>query len=156
MGSLELSAEVVRPHLAKSLRDVSPEVRRSATRAVVKLGPGASLFIPDIILMAAKKENARSTDRLLRRLEAAGPDARSLPELVRLLGHDQERVRLLAARFLGLAGRQAGEAIPALEKLRDDPSAEVREQARAACDRIRNGGPSGPRADRARDARARV
>ncbi len=141
LGSLELDAEVIRPHLARALRDQNAEVRRSASRAIIKLGPQGAVFIPDIILMAEKKENARSVDRLLRRFEQAGPDVRSLPELVAQLDHKQERVRLLAIKFLGIAGRNAREAIPALEKMRDDPSPEIRKQAQAACERIQRQGP---------------
>ena len=100
--------------------------------------------------MAEKKENTRSVDRLLRRFEQAGPYVRSLPELVGQLDHKQERVRLLAIKFLGLAGRNAGEAISALERMRDDPSAEIRKQAQAACEQIRKGGPSSPRPERLR------
>jgi HEAT repeat protein len=145
LGSLELGADVIRPHLAKALRDANAEVRRAASRAIVKLGPQAALFIPDIILLAEKPENARSVARLLRRFEQTGPDVRSMPELIGQLKHKQERVRLLAIKFLGLAGRNAGEAIPALEKMRDDPSHEVRQQAQSACERIRKAGPSQPR-----------
>jgi HEAT repeat protein len=140
LASLELDVDVVRPHIAKALRDDSTEVRRAASRAIQRFGPQAVLFIPDIILMAEKKENARSVDRLLRRFERGRPDVRSLPELVRLLGHKQEKVRLLAIKFLGLAGGTASEAIPALERMRDDPSPEVRKQAQAACELIQKKG----------------
>ncbi len=47
-------------------------------------------------------------------------------------------MRLLAIKFLGLAGRNARDAIPALERMRDDPSVEVRKQAQAACERIKS------------------
>ena len=82
---------------------------------------------------------------MLRRYERRGPDVRSVPELARLLEHDQDNVRLLAVKFLGLAGGSAKGALPALERLRDDPSTEVRKQAEAAGERIRNGSaPVGP------------
>ncbi len=145
LGSLELDAEALRPLLAKALRDQSSDVRRAASRAILKLGPRGTVFIPDIILLAEKKENVRSAERLLRRFERTGPDARSLPELTRQLGHKEERVRLLAIKFLGIAGRNAREALPALERLRDDPSAEVRKQSQAACDRIRSDAAPPPR-----------
>jgi HEAT repeat protein len=141
LGSLELDAEVLRPHLARALRDDHSEVRRAASRAILKLGPQGAVFIPDIILLAEKRENARSVDRMLRRFERSGPDVRSLPELIKELGHKQDRVRLLAIKFLGLAGQNAKDALPALERMRDDPSADVRQQAQAACDRIRNNAP---------------
>ncbi len=46
-------------------------------------------------------------------------------------------MRLLAIKFIGLAGRNAQEAIPALERMREDPSAEVRKQAEAASEQIK-------------------
>jgi HEAT repeat protein len=138
MGSLELEAEVIRHHIAKALRDEKPEVRRAASRAVQRLGPRGAILIPDIIMLADRKENVRSTERLLRRFERNGPDPRSLPELVKLLEHKQSSVRLLAIKYLGLAGRSASDAIPALERMREDPDAEVRRQAQAACERIKN------------------
>ena len=75
---------------------------------------------------------------MLRRFERAGPDTRSLPELVKQLDHNQDAVRLLAIKFLALAGPSAKEAIPALDRMRKDPNAEVRKQATAASERIRS------------------
>ena len=68
---------------------------------------------------------------------------RSLPELVKQLQHGQQSVRLLAIKFLGLAGGSAKEAIPALERMREDPDTEVRKQAEAACEKIKNSPASG-------------
>ena len=138
LGSMELDAEIIRPHLAKALRDDKSEVRRVAMRSIQKLGPQGALFIPDIILMAENKDNLKSVERMLRRFERAGPDVRSLPELVKQLEHGQDTVRLLAIKFLGLAGPRAKDAIPALERMREDPSAEVRKQALAASELIKS------------------
>jgi HEAT repeat protein len=149
LGSLDLEAETVRPALATALRDEKAEVRRAASRAIPRLGPRGAILVPDIILMAARKENLRSVDRLLRPFERSGPDDRSLPELVKLLEHDQVAVRLLAIKFLGLAGRKATEALPVLERICEDPSAEVRQQAKAACEQIKNGAEPGPQNERA-------
>jgi HEAT repeat protein len=138
LGGLELDAEVVRPHLAKALQDDKPEVRRAAMRAIPRLGPQGAILVPDIILLARSRENLRAVERLLRRFESTGPDVRALPDLVKQLDHDQEPVRLLAIKFLGLAGGRATEALPALERLREDPSAEVRKQSKSACEQIKN------------------
>jgi HEAT repeat protein len=151
LGSLELDAETIRPHLARALRDDKAEVRRAATRTIPRLGPQGVILVPDIILMAARKENLRSVDRLLRPFERSGPDVRSIPELVKQLEHDQVAVRLLAIKFLGLAGRNARKALPALERIREDPSTEVRERAKAAHEQIKNDAESGPQDDRARN-----
>jgi HEAT repeats len=101
-------------------------------------GSQGAIFVPDIIMLAEKKENLRSVERMLRRFERAGPDTRSLPELVKQLEHNQDAVRLLAIKFLALAGPSAKEAIPALDRLREDHNAEVRKQAQAASDRIKS------------------
>jgi HEAT repeat protein len=138
LASLELDAEVIRPHLAKALRDDKTEVRRAAMRAIQRLGPQGAIFVPDIILLAGSTENLRSVERLLRPFERSGPDIRSLPELIKQLEHDQATVRLLAIKFLGRAGQSAKEAIPALDRIREDPSAEVRKQAEAASEQIKN------------------
>ncbi|WP_435005072.1 HEAT repeat domain-containing protein [Tundrisphaera lichenicola] len=147
IGSLELDAQLLRSPLARALRDDKTEVRRAASRAIAKLGPSGVILVPDIILMAARKENARSVDRLLRPFERTGPDPASLPELVKLLDHEQVAVRLLAIKYLGLAGSRAKEALTALERFSEDPNAEVRDQARAACDRIKKNADPGPPKD---------
>lgn len=142
LGSLELDALELRPHLVKVLRDGNPDVRRSAMGAIQKLGAQGVIFVPDIILLAENKENMGSVQRMLRRFERRGPDPRSLPELVKHLEHEQDAVRLLAIKFLALAGEGAKDAIPALERLHEDPSDEVRKQAEAARARI-GGSPAG-------------
>jgi HEAT repeat protein len=149
LGSLDLEVDIIRPHLAKAMQDRESKVRRAAMRAVQRLGPQGAVFVPDLIVLARNKETAMGAERLLRRFERRGPDLRSLPELVKLLEHDQETVRLLASKFLGLAGRNAHGAIPALERLREDPSMQVRKQAEAACELIKNdSGPSSQRKPR--------
>jgi HEAT repeat protein len=134
--SLELDVDLIRPHLAKALRDKTPEVRRATMRAIGQLGPDAALFLPDIILLAEKKENRETVERSLRRFERRDTDARSVPELMELLSHEAEDVRALAARFLGRAGSSAKDALAALERLREDPSEKVRKEAETACKRI--------------------
>jgi HEAT repeat protein len=151
LGSLELDAEAVRPHLAKALRDGKLEVRRAGLRAVQRLGPQGAILVPDIILLAASRENTRLVDRALRPFERTGPDVRSLPDLVKELDHEQVAVRLLAIKFLGLAGQSARDAIPALERISEDPSAEVRQQAKTACEQIKNSSASGPEKPRAQN-----
>jgi HEAT repeat protein len=146
--SLELEPEVLRPHLVRTLRDDNADVRRATLRAIQRLGAPGAIFVPDIIRLADGKENMRTVQRLLRRYERRGPDVRSLPELIQELKHDKEPVRLLAVRFLGLAGKNAKEAIPALERMREDPSDEVRKQALAASERIRGNAPPGQRKSR--------
>lgn len=141
MGSLELEAEVIRPHIAKALRDDKPEVRRAASRAVQRLGPQGAILIPDIIMLADRKENLRSAERLLRRFERSGPNARSLPELVKLLEHKQPSVRLLAIKFLGLAGRSASTRSPPSSGCAKIPTPRSASRLRPLASGSRNGRP---------------
>ena len=72
---------------------------------------------------------------------------RSMPELIALLGHDQEAVQLLAIRFLALAQPIPDEAIAAIERLYDHSSETVRKKAEEALQKIRKpGGPDTPAA----------
>jgi HEAT repeat protein len=132
LGGLELEAEAVREPLAEALRDDEAEVRQTAMRAVQRLGPSGALFVPDLIRMAGRPRERQGVERALRRFEKARPDDRAVAGLIALLGHEKEGVRELAARFLGLAGPRASAALPALERLKDDPSEEVRERAAEA------------------------
>jgi HEAT repeat protein len=140
LGGLELDATIVRAPLAKALSDEKSEVRRAAMRAIQRLGPQGTIFVPDIILLAERSDNLRSVERMLRRFERTGPDVRSVPEFIKQLDHKKDAVRLLAIKFLALAGHNAQPALPALDRLRDDPNPEVRKQAAAARDRINQKG----------------
>ncbi|MFO0891660.1 MAG: HEAT repeat domain-containing protein [Isosphaeraceae bacterium] len=140
VGSLGLDARTIRPALSRAILDDQPAVRRAALSAVFRLGPDGAIFVPDLILLAARDKSPGQARRMLRRFERNGPDARSVPELIKQLEHDQESVRLLAVKFLGLAGANASDAIPALARLRDDPSAEVRKAVDAAQEQIRKAG----------------
>ncbi len=120
MGSLELDAEVIRPHLAKALRDDKAEVRRAATPGhPAARSPGGH---PDPGHHPAGRSQG---ERPVGRATAATVRA----AMARTRGRcrswsscsstSSRRVRLLAIKFLGLAGRSAGDAIPALERMRE-------------------------------------
>lgn len=138
IGGLRLEPEAARPHLGRALHDDSADVRRAAARAVQRFGPRGAVFIPDLIRLAETKDGAATAERLLSRLERRGPDSGSIPELVTMLDHKQDAVRLLAIKFLRLAGRNAKDALPSLERLAKDPNAEIRKQAEAACKHIKD------------------
>jgi HEAT repeat protein len=141
LGRLGMEADVLRPHLVKALGDKEKDVRDAALRAIGRLGRRGATFIPDVILLAEKEENRRSIEWSLRRFRRTGPDERSVPALIEQLSHEQHAVRLLAVEFLGLAGKSAHTAIPALERLcEDDPSEELRKLAKTALEQIQHGG----------------
>lgn len=147
IGSMGLEADTVRPGLARGLSDKESNVRLAAMQSVQRLGPQGVLLLPDLIRVAADPKELRSVERALRRFERRGPDMRSMPELIALLGHDQEAVQLLAIRFLALAQPIPDEAIAAIERLLDHSSETVRKKAEEALQKIRKpGGPDTPAA----------
>ena len=120
LGGLELDAPSVRAPLAKALGDDKPEVRRAAMRSIQRLGPeGTSSFRTSSCLPRRATMSVRWNE-CCARFERSGPDVRSVPELTKQLEHKKESVRLLAIKFLGLAGAHARDALPALERLRSD------------------------------------
>ncbi|MFO0952517.1 MAG: HEAT repeat domain-containing protein [Isosphaeraceae bacterium] len=131
LASLELDPAVLRPHLGRALGDPSTDVQRAASRAIQKLGPARATFLPDVIEQAGRGE-PQGVAWHAPPVRTPGPDPRTILELVALLRHDHPGVRALAARFLGLAGPAARDSIPALERLREDLSKEVRDQADAS------------------------
>jgi hypothetical protein len=58
-------------------------------------------------------------------------------EQIKLLTHDDARIRKLAAKNLGRIGAGAAEAIPELENLRDDEDPKVSKAAVEAIEKIR-------------------
>ncbi len=147
LGNLDLEPEQLRPHLAKALQDEESDVRRAALRGIRRFGRRGTIFVPDLILLATNDQQGRYLSRVLRQYERYGPDTRSIPEFVQRLGHEHETVRLLAIKFLGLAGPAAADAIPHLERLHEDPSEEVRGEALDAIARINGESPEPDQSD---------
>ena len=145
LASLEMEPETIRPAVTRALKDTEPKVRAAALAAIRRLGPQGSIFVPELIPLVGGKDNV---ERLLRRFERKGPDEGSIPALIELLKHDSAPVRLNAAKFLGLAGKNAENALPALQRLLEDPSDEVRKQAKTACEQIQGNPAAGKSQDR--------
>ena len=127
----------MRPYLSRALRDKDAKVWGAGLRSLQRLGPQSVLFLPDIIRLSAQPGARQTAQRALRRFERQPPDPAIVSDLIPLLDHESDSVRLLAIKFLALTGRGASPAIPALERLRDHKNPEVREQAEAACKQIK-------------------
>ena len=78
LGSLELEADVIKPHLARRCAIRSSRCR-AAMKAIPRLGPQGAILVPDIILMAENKQNLKSVERMLRRFHAQGPRSTVAP-----------------------------------------------------------------------------
>ena len=154
LGSLELDAETVRPALAKALRDSKTEVRRAAMKSIQRFGPQGAIFVPDIIMLAEKKENLRSVERMLRRFERAGRMCGRCRSSSSNWSTTRTRCDCWPSSSSRSPVRTPKEAIPALERMREDPSAEVRKQAQAASERIKSNAESGQEKGTARKTAA--
>jgi HEAT repeat protein len=126
--------------LIKALDDESPRVVSAALRSLAKLGDAAAPAAGKLVERLAWGDDrmagplmqigppavpslielpARQRDTLQRILRSSGP--RAAPPLVELLGAKEAETRRKAAWALGLLGRDAEAAVPALTKaLRDD------------------------------------
>ncbi|HVS39457.1 MAG TPA: HEAT repeat domain-containing protein [Gemmataceae bacterium] len=109
--------------------------------------------LPALIMLACGACNReKSTDELVADLKSnqereqtvavrllprrKGDAAKVVPALIEALGAKSDNVRQGAAIGLGSYGEQAKDAIPALQKLRDDPDVRVREAVGVALNRI--------------------
>lgn len=126
----ELTKELQRPDAAQRLR---------AVKALGAMGAKAESAVPDLLNML------RDSDADIRRLTIAAlkaiqpnlkPGAEIVGAYVLDLQDNDDAVRLLAARALGRIGPPAAAAIPALQKLQNDPIPDVRAAAGDAITRI--------------------
>ena len=105
-------------------------VRRATAPELGKLGPRAEGAIPGLIAMLDQ-----DTERTLALEALKSIKVREIPDLLKLLGMRESKVRVFACDSLGALGPAAKEAVP---KLRDLLSAAspVQDAARKALARI--------------------
>ncbi len=137
IGNLDLEPPVIRPFLARALHDQESDVRRQAFRGLQRFGRRGNIFLPDIILLAADEDSSRFLNRALERYETYDIEPQTVSELVAHLDHESDAVRLLAIRFLGIAGPAAESAVARLESFGSDENEEIRAAAETALGRLR-------------------
>ncbi|MEZ6062725.1 MAG: HEAT repeat domain-containing protein [Planctomycetaceae bacterium] len=136
IGNLDLEPAQVRSYLAAALHDSESDVRRQASRGIQRFGRRGNIFLPDIILLAADSEQSRFLNRALERYETYDVEPQTVTELRQQLDHEHDAVRLLAIRFLGIAGSVAEAAVPQLETLAHDDNEEIRMEVTTALAKI--------------------
>ena len=137
IGDLRLESDDLLPIVRRGLEDESTEVRSRAFRVARQLGDRSPLLLPVLIPMVSNDEEARSVERTLERMERYVVPKSVVPELAELTSHDSDRVRVLAIRFLGLAGPSAQTALPNLESLIQSEKESIRDEAVDAIEKIR-------------------
>lgn len=128
--------------LARLLDD--PASTWMVAKSLAEIGPEAQEAIPalaDVIKREQGKGSGVGGDGPSTTSSLAGQaltkiGENSVPELIRLLAHDDRYVRMCAARSLENIGSKAKDAVPALNEAVNDEDETVRRYVRAALDRI--------------------
>ena len=132
--------------LIRDLRDADDIVRFKAARELGKLGPAARDAIPDLQrLLQDPDEDVRrvaaTSLRLIQTDAGPGPVANeAVQRLIQNLTNNDELIRIRAAKDLAKLGPAARDAIPALQRLLQDPDEDVRRVATSALNAIQGTG----------------
>ena len=130
------------PVLAEALSDAA--IAPQAAETLGNIGPEAEAAIPALVA-AIERERGKASGigsggpstfswRCGLALAQIGPA--SIPELIKLLAHEDRHVRMTAANALKEIGPRAKDAVPALNQASNDEDESVRRSVRAALARI--------------------
>lgn len=120
--------------LAVALKDANPQVRRLAAASLGTTGSAEAVPpLCDALLTDSSVAVRRTAGDALSDLG----DPSAQPAMLQALADDNKLVRWRAARFLSDVGNE--DALPFLEKRKEDPAFEVRLEIEAAIQRIRGG-----------------
>jgi HEAT repeat protein len=130
--------ETMVPVLAAALKDPDTKVRITTASILARLGPTAKAALPALnaALADPEPEVRVSVASVLVDLDPAQTD-KVLALLLKDLASSDEKVRRAAAYVLGQVGAAARSAAPELQKALKDPSADVRQAAAVALDKIK-------------------
>jgi HEAT repeat protein len=133
LSALGPAAVAAVPQLIESLSSDDKEVRGTACFALGKIGPDAKQAVPAIQQRLSELDEADKVAfgwALLKILPGDQDTAATVaPLLISALNHEMPLVRAEAATALGQLGDLAKSALPRLQELLNDPSAEVRDAA---------------------------
>jgi HEAT repeat protein len=140
LGRIGPAAKDAAEAAKQALQDSEEEVQSSAVFALGSIGPDAADSVDEIVKLLESGNDRFTTvcAWALVRIQPENKDncQRAIPLLIEALDHERAFVRVEAASTLGMIGPEANEAIPALEKLSDDPDPDVREAAAEAIKQI--------------------
>jgi len=115
------------------------EVRRSAAKALQKMGPGAKEAVPVLIKALQDKDELVRTNAAFA-LGRVGPEAeQAVPNLIKALEDEDRNVRVIAVQALGSIGPEAKQSVPAFTRALQDEKYKVRTSATRALWLIRVG-----------------
>ncbi len=127
--------------LIRELQSADETVRLKAAKDLGKLGSAAVEAIPALqkALQDPDDDVRRVAANSIRLIQAGAGPSEALQKLIQQLNSPDELARLKAAKDLAKLGPAAKDALPALQKLLQDPDEDVRRVAANAIDRIRGG-----------------
>lgn len=131
VAEIESNREEVTKTLMSALNDNETIVRDTAVKRLSGLGEDARAAAPRLFELLASAEDPQPLIEALQRIRS-----RDYRLYVSLLSSENSSVRLFACESLGRLGSRAREALPELEKLKDDQYDFVRRRAAQAIERI--------------------
>ncbi len=136
---LTASAEQVQ-RMIRDLQSADESVRLKAAKDLGKLGAAAAEAIPALqkILQDPDEDVRRVAANTIRMIQAKTGPSEAIQKLIQNLNNPDELVRLKAAKDLAKLGPAAKAALPALQKLLQDPDDDVRRVVANAIERIRS------------------
>lgn len=133
LAAVAPEAESTVTALGEALEDSSADVRSAAAQAVARLEERGRPTEKRLFALLSSEADREAAKNALKAIRPVGVDA-----LIGCLDHLDWGVREMAADGLGRLGKDATNAIPALEKaLREDRQEEVKRASRRALRRIR-------------------
>jgi HEAT repeat protein len=118
LARVQSEADQVVPLLMDALKDEDWTVRTASAGALGRIGAPARAAVPMLFELLGNETDEDAARAALREIDDVGPEA--LPTLIAALDSEDRTPRFYAQFFLGKLGPAAREALPALERLRDE------------------------------------
>ena len=122
-------------------------LRQRGVMALALIGPGAAEATPCLLAMIASGDRSLGMEAAQTLGAIEPPEDQTISYLVSLLSSEDPNVRLVAVSALRYQGAKAVSAVSELERLRQEPVAEVRNGAADAIDAIHSAVPESQAAE---------
>ncbi|MFA7074334.1 MAG: HEAT repeat domain-containing protein [Endomicrobiaceae bacterium] len=116
--------------------DKSFEIRSLVLSIFSQMGPEASDYTPDIMLLLKDKDHKIAQAARETLMNIGGASEKSIPSLIKLLNDNNTEIRLRAITELAAMGQRAVSAEEPLKKLLKDKNKEVRKYSENALQKI--------------------
>lgn len=134
----EYVAEHLLPQLAPLLRQTRfPRVQHAVFRFLIGIGAQAKPLLAELLEWIRQPTTDTEPHLLFRLLEAVDPEGeQAIPALLNLVQNARPKFKVCPIYVLGMYGRKAARAVPALRPLLHSPSGDVKEAVEYALESI--------------------